>query len=219
MHPRFTHSNIQFVRLDVDGLHTNPDGHHVASAAHLHIYTPKYQKHDAVAMPVNQNYFENVSDVYRTWREFLRLAMLFLRRQVMPVNFETEYMQWLRDSESITNINTPARPVYAISTAYFDDSGDNVELFAYPRPDGTIRLTDGGWVTNQLMLQGIDVLDNEADAEKVSQIAGKFGLKFDGDHRLNGIIDNHLANLGMVKANLLMAMMIALNVLSDGKDN
>jgi hypothetical protein len=137
----------------------------------------------------------------------------------MPVNFETEYMQWLRDSETITNINTATRPVYAISTSYFDDSGDNVELFAYPQSDGTIRLTDGGWVTNQLMLQGIDVLDNELNAKKVSQIATKFGLEFDGDHRLNGIIDEHLANLGIVKANLLMAMMISLNVLRESKHN
>lgn len=74
MHLRFAKSNIQFVRLDVDGFHLNPDGHYVRGESHIHYYTPNYRKHDAFAFELPDKVFHNIHDVYQTWSEFLNFV-------------------------------------------------------------------------------------------------------------------------------------------------
>lgn len=127
------------------------------------------------------------------------------------LNFDVKYSEWLRSSESIKNINTATQPVYAINTAYFDESGDNIEIFAYPQNDGRVRLTDGSWVLNQLMMRGVNMLTDTQAVQKVSQIADKFQVNLDSDSRLSIDVSADFTNIGMARTRLLTAMLVSVN--------
>lgn len=71
---RFKKSNIQLVRVDIGGRHTNP-GEKVAKAyPHIHIYNPNYSKKDKVAYRVNTEDFPNIHNIMVTFENFLKFT-------------------------------------------------------------------------------------------------------------------------------------------------
>ena len=68
---RFKDNNQHLVRVDINpsGRHKNPDGT-IITDSHIHIYSSKYPKRDAVAHPINFSDFPNVKTIADAFFEF-----------------------------------------------------------------------------------------------------------------------------------------------------
>lgn len=72
IHLRFKQSNLHLARLDINQRHRNPWDKTAHRYSHIHIYTPRYAKKSRVAIPIDVNEFPNISNIARTFEDFLK---------------------------------------------------------------------------------------------------------------------------------------------------
>lgn len=75
IHLRFKETNDHLARIDIHptGRHENPDGA-IITSSHIHIYSDKYSKRDAVAIPLDEFNFPNVRTIIEVYEEFTKLV-------------------------------------------------------------------------------------------------------------------------------------------------
>lgn len=75
IHIRFKETNDHLIRIDVhpNNRHVNPDGT-IIVGSHIHIYSSKYDKKDAIAIPLNDYDFPNIRTIVEVYSEFVKMA-------------------------------------------------------------------------------------------------------------------------------------------------
>ena len=72
IHLRFKENHEHLIRVDVNprNRHMNPDGT-VVTESHLHFYNNQFSKKDAVAIPLKDSTFPNISTIVDAFAEFI----------------------------------------------------------------------------------------------------------------------------------------------------
>lgn len=72
IHLRFKENHHHLVRIDVNPNinHNNPDGTKI-TGSHIHIYSNKYERKDAVAIPLTGSDFPNINTIIDAFTNFL----------------------------------------------------------------------------------------------------------------------------------------------------
>lgn len=72
IHLRFKENHEHLIRVDVNprNRHMNPDGT-VVTESHLHIYNNQFSRKDAVAIPLKDSPFPNISTIVDAFTEFI----------------------------------------------------------------------------------------------------------------------------------------------------
>ncbi|MDR2833696.1 MAG: hypothetical protein LBV67_08280 [Streptococcaceae bacterium] len=80
IHLRFKENNEHLIRVDINPpKHQNPNGE-IINENHLHIYSNKYDKRDAVAIPLSPSEFPNVSEIIKVVTAFMTKTNIVERK-------------------------------------------------------------------------------------------------------------------------------------------
>lgn len=113
---------------------------------------------------------------------------------------KSSYIDWMKNSISISELENG---VVEITSPFLDRHNDHLQIYAIPSGD-IIKLTDDGYILNDLYLNGCDIDRTIKRKEIFSTIANGFGVQ-----RLNNelYIEATMNNFPQKKHMLLQAML------------
>lgn len=87
------------------------------------------------------------------------------------------YAKWIREEITCTKIGEYS----LITTPYLDHMNDYLQIYVKLNQDGSIDITDDGYVINNLEMCGINISRSPSHKKRLKQIAASFGVTIEGD--------------------------------------
>lgn len=111
------------------------------------------------------------------------------------------YIEWLNSKINLRNLDG----IIEISTPFLDRHHDHLQIYVVPQKNG-LRITDDGYIVNDLESSGCDVFSSNKRREMFETILNGFGISFDS--KTNELfVDASIQNFPLKKHMLLQAMM------------
>ncbi|PAE09782.1 hypothetical protein CHI02_23390 [Niallia circulans] len=90
---------------------------------------------------------------------------------------KTSYLNWLNERITVRDLNG----VFQITSPLVDKNNDRLQIYVVPTETGDLKLTDDGYVIDELLMSGCDIFSSKKRTELLDFILKKFGVKRDGE--------------------------------------
>jgi len=118
-----------------------------------------------------------------------------------------DYTVWLR--KEITTVNFGE--YIELTTPYLDRFNDYLQIYAKQDPNGTITLTDDGYIIGSLISSGMTFRSNSNNYKMLNKIAAKFDVNLIGEE----IVVTATAHTFPQKKHMMIQAMLAIDDLFD----
>lgn len=119
-------------------------------------------------------------------------------------SFITAYVKWIRDNTKAEMKKTELGTFTQITTPFLDRHNDHLQIYVKTDDDGTLTLTDGGYIINDLELCGVDVGSSPKRKEILKSVINGAGIQFDSEQLF---VKTDMTNFAPKKHSLLQAML------------
>ena len=92
-------------------------------------------------------------------------------------NLLDEYTRWLRQEIKVNKTGE----YYTITTPYLDRFNDYLQIYVKQNEDGSIILTDDGYIIGNLKSSGISLRESSLRKDKLNRIVKNFSMNLAGD--------------------------------------
>lgn len=121
------------------------------------------------------------------------------------MNYQTiidSYINWIRDNTFVNIIKEG--DIYEITSPFLDRHNDQLQVYFLKQPDNSIKITDDGFVIQDLIMAGADI-NTPKRLQVFRSVLNGFGVKVDDKQHL--YTEANISNIGQKKHSFIQAML------------